>query len=371
MKIVRIQINDDFGEIIERYMLLDSNGKPVVPVVKYLKYLDNIGKKQSTLWNYCNRLKFYFEFLEQSQLTYEDVDIKVLVKFVAWLRKSNRSVKVTEMLSRGQKASKKRTNSSINTIVSAVMNFYDYVILLDDFESDLRAKTIKKVSGKYRTFKPFLHHISKDKDVEKNALTLPIPKTKPKILSQNQVRSVVEACTNKRDVLLFRILYETGARISEALGMRFEDFNIAKREIIISKSKTTAGEGRTVYVTAATMNLFQDYVNELIIDDEFDNNYVFVTLKGENKGERLKYPTVYAMVQNIKQKTKIDFNPHMFRHTFATELLEKGAEVKVVQELLGHEHVQTTMQTYTHLSKDKIRKEYQKRYENNNGEIRG
>lgn len=363
MEVKKVFLETDSEEYLIRYILLDYEGNPVIPVIRYLKYLDDIGRKENTLRSYSYHLKDYFLFLVHNELTYEDVTIDVLRRFVGWLRKPNRSVKITELPTEQLKTQKRRilSNSSINGIVNTVIGFYDYLYLLEGYDDEIKNVVYKKVSSKHRHFKSFLHHIKKDTKINMSIFSLPVPKQKIKTLTQDQVKLIISSCTNIRDCLLLRILYETGIRIDEALNLAFEHFDIASGSVHISKSKTSAGEGRTVYVTSDTMNVFQDYIYELV-DDNIDSNYVFVTLKGPNIGRKLKYMTVYAMINTIKKKTGIYFSPHMFRHTFATELLDNDADTKAVQELLGHKHFQTTLNTYTHFSKDKIRKEYEKRF---------
>lgn len=362
MRVVTVKIPDAFdrGKEIERFMLINESGEPVVPVVKYLKYLDDIGKEYNTLRNYCYQLKHYFSFLEQSDISYLDVKLSVLKDFIGWLRKPYRQLKVTDINPNSSKK-KKISNSTINQIVNCILNFYEYLYLLEEFEVELKSKAMKNVSSRFSSYKPFLHHISKDKNKETNIFNLPTHKSPVKVLTQEQVQHIIDACSNLRDILLFRVLYETGTRIDEALEMKFEDFDISKGTVAVTKSKTEAGKGRTVYVSYETMNVFQDYIMELL-DNDIDSDYVFVTLKGSNKGKRLKYNTVYAKVKTLIKKTKISFHPHMFRHTFATEMLESGADIKVVQEILGHEHIQTTLGIYSHPSQEFIRKEYEKRF---------
>ena len=129
--------------------------------------------------------------------------------------------------------------------------------------------------------------------------------------------------------------------------------------IRVRKSKTASGEGRKVYVTAETMNLFQDY---LIDSHDADINFVFINLSGPNKGKQLQDWSVRDLVKRIRRKTNIDFTPHMLRHTYATEMHANGADAAVIQKLLGHAQVQTTIQSYLHPSDETIRREWEKVY---------
>lgn len=152
-------------------------------------------------------------------------------------------------------------------------------------------------------------------------------------------------------------MYKGGLRIGEALALWIEDFDIGSTTIRVPKSKTISGEGRKVYVSSDTINIFQDYLIEL---HDADTNFVFINLTGPNKGNPLSYRAAIDVIKRIRNKTNIDFTPHMLRHTFATELHETGVDASFIQKLLGHSQVKTTLQTYVHPTDEAIRKEWQK-----------
>lgn len=354
MKVQKIVTTiDENGQMKNRYILLNSIGQFVLPVIKYLKFLDNGEAAENTLKSYCYHLKLYFQFLEQANKQYVDVNLDLLSDFISWLRNPYQSNNVSPL--KEQKA--KRVESTINTILTCVFSFYDYLERTDYFQNDIVKKATKLTSGNHRKFKSFLHHINKGKPVKVNILKLKEPRRRIKVLRNTQIEDIHNCCNNLRDKLLLSLLYEGGLRITEALTLWIEDFDIGSNSIIVRKSKTRAGEGRRVYVTEQTINLFQDFLIDFHADD-IDTNFVFFKLRGANKGQPLDYPTVRSLVLRIQKKTGINFTPHMFRHTYATELLRNGVNVKVIQELLGHEQVQTTMNLYLHPSDEDIRSEY-------------
>lgn len=344
----------------KRYLLIDGNNKPVIPVLKYLKYLDNIGKAENTLKSYCHHLKFYFQFLNEKEKEYKEVDLDLLGEFISWLRSPYQSTKVVQF----QPTKAKRSERTVNTMLTSVQGFYDYLMRIEDYERDLSEKTKKQVFGNYRAFKPFLHHISKGKPIDKNILKIKEPRREVLTLTKSQMQDVHDACSNVRDALLIRILYEGGLRIGEALSLWIEDFDVGSTTIRVRKSKTVSGQGRKVYVSADTMNVFQDYLIDI---HDSDTNFVFINLSGPNKGEPLNYRAAIDMIERIKRKTNIDVTPHMLRHTYATELHEQGVEISIIQKLLGHAQVQTTIQTYVHPTDETIRSEWKKAHENMKG----
>jgi integrase/recombinase XerD len=87
-----------------------------------------------------------------------------------------------------------------------------------------------------------------------------------------------------------------------------------------------------------------------------DSDYVFVNLWGQPYGHPLAYPSVYDLVRRLRRRTGIGFEPHQFRHTYATWLLRQGAGMETVKELLGHASVATTMDIYGHLTVEDARR---------------
>jgi integrase/recombinase XerD len=344
---------------MKKYLLLDGAEQPVIPVVRYLKYLDNIGKSSNTLKSYCYHLKLFFQFLEQLQIGFQQISLDYLAEFIGWLRNPSQSIKVLNI----NEVRAKRSERTVNTIITCVIGFYDYLNRLEQHENEINNKVLKEISGRHRSFKPFLHHISKGKSINKNILRIKEPKRNIKTLSDIQIKAIYDACNNIRDKLLIRILYETGLRIGEALGLWIEDFNIGGGSISVRNSKTHAGKGRKVFITLETINLFQDYILDFHSFD-IDSNFIFIKIAGANKGQQLTDIAIRSLVKRINKKTNIDFTPHLFRHTFATELNEKNTDMAVIQKLLGHAQVQTTIQTYLHPSESFIRQEYEKAHKN-------
>ncbi|PMC34131.1 hypothetical protein CJ195_24545 [Bacillus sp. UMB0899] len=152
MKVQEVLIDDK-----KRYILIDEYNKPVVPVVKYLKYIDNIGKVENILKSYCHQLKFYFQFLKEKGREYKEVDLDLLAEFISWLRNPYQSSKVVHF----KQTKAKRSERTVNTMLTCVQGFYDYLMRIEEYEKDLSEKIKKHMVGNYRSFKPFLHHISR------------------------------------------------------------------------------------------------------------------------------------------------------------------------------------------------------------------
>ena len=217
------------------------------PLLKFLKYLDNIGKAENTLKSYCHYLKFYFQFLNEKEKEYKEVDLDLLAEYISWLRSPYQSTKVVQF----QPTKARRSERTVNTMVTCVQSFYDYLMRIEDYEKDLSEKTKKQVIGNYRSFKPFLHHISKGKPLDKNILKIKEPRREVLTLTKDQVQAIHDACSNIRDALLIRILYEGGLRIGEALSLWIEDFDIGSTSIRSTRIKNCKWQKEEEYMYLA------------------------------------------------------------------------------------------------------------------------
>lgn len=350
------------------YLLLDSEGVPVETVAKYMKHLYNTEKSSNTMQTYCTALKYYFTYLEQINKSFEQVNFELLSNYVAWLRNPYESNRVISY----QKPKSKRTERTVNIYISAVTNFYDYLYRSDLIDSDIVERLMKKmfIGASGKGYKGFLHHVNGDKPQSKNVLKLDEPKKKVKIFTKEQVDTIYQAATNIRDKFLVRLLFESGLRIGECLSLFLEDFHfdakqrkhkikLTDRGELPNGGKLKTGE-RKLDVSQGLMDLYDDYLYEILDEYNPEHNFVFVKLWGENPGTPLTYSDVYATFKELEKKTGIHITPHMFRHTHGTIYYLETKNIKMVQERLGHAQIQTTINLYIHPSEDDIRKDWEK-----------
>jgi len=164
-----------------------------------------------------------------------------------------------------------------------------------------------------------------------------------------------------RDRAIVEMLFSTGLRISELCSLNLENLNLETREF------TVIGKGRkvrTVYLTGAAVECLQVYLHHR--DDNFSPLFINARSRKdefENKGEsrRLTRTAIEIMVRDRGRKAGITkpVTPHKLRHTFATTLLRNGADLRSVQELLGHANIATT-QIYTHFVNADLKKTHEK-----------
>lgn len=352
------------------YLLLDSNGAPIEAVAKYMKYLFNAEKSSNTLLTYCTALKYYFIYLEQIGTSFQQVNFELLSNFVAWLRNPYENNKVIPHQKTKEK--EKRSERTVNNYISAITTFYDFLYRNDLIDSDIVDKLMKKmfVGAGGSGYKSFLHHVNKDKPRYKNVLKLDEPREKVKIFTKEQVDTIYHFTTNIRDRFLVRLLFESGFRIGECLSLFLEDFHfdakqrkhkiqLTDRGELPNGGKLKTGE-RKVDVSQGLMDLYDDYLYEVIDDFNPDHNFVFVKLWGEKPGSPMTYSDVYATFKELERKTGIHITPHIFRHTHGTIFYLQTKNIKAVQERLGHSQIQTTINLYVHPSEDDIRKDWEK-----------
>lgn len=357
----------------KRYMLVDEKGIPVIPVVKYLKSLDWTGNSSNTQKTYCYALKHYFTYLQKVGKDYKEITLQDLQQFVAWLRSPYGSVKTVSLFPEQEKKNGKkriRTAKTVNLTVTAVTSFYDYLYRNEELPRDME-KCLKRTmfTGGQKRYKDFLYHVNKDKPSVRNVLKAKEPRRKVKTLTKEQVEQALAATTNIRDRFLLQLLFETGLRIGEALSLFLEDFKfvhgkghrirLSDRGELENGAKLKTGE-REILVSQALMDVYDDYLYEVIDELDIDTNFVFVKLRGENAGKPMTYSDVESLFKRLREKTGMHIHPHLFRHTHATLFYQETKNIKQVQERLGHSQIQTTMDLYLHPSEEDIRKDWEK-----------
>ena len=210
----------------------------------------------------------------------------------------------------------------------------------------------------------FLKYIDllKENYIVKNPMTLisnPKQESKlPHFLYYNELETILNipdksTPLGQRDSVILELLYSTGIRVSELVNIKLKDINLSTRKIrILGKGN----KERIVLYGEYLKNLLDIYLNDGR-EKLVKNNQEYLVLNKNGSG--LTTRGVRVIIDNILKKGEIDFHisPHVLRHTFATHMLDSGADLKSVQELLGHENLSTT-QIYTHVSNERLRKVY-------------
>ena len=192
-------------------------------------------------------------------------------------------------------------------------------------------------------------------DEEAERLKSPkVPRSLPKSLTKEDVKKLIKVVppTRKRDRLIILLLYGTGLRVSEVCNLKIEDIDF-KRGILIVKGGKGAKD-RVVPIPDFLLKEIEDYLKTR----EDGSEYLFVEVRREKK-DRISPKTVWYLLKKYGEKAGIRVTPHMLRHSFATHMLEKGVDIRVIQEILGHSNLSTT-QIYTKVTVEHLKRAQEK-----------
>ena len=224
--------------------------------------------------------------------------------------------------------------------------------------------TIARKIAALRTFYRFLY---RERIVEYNPVdnirSPKKPKKLPSFLNEDEVEQIFnmiqpDSPSNARNRAIIEVLYACGMRVSELCGLNYGNLNLEENEI------TVFGKGakeRIVLISERAKNYLEIYMknfrNSYAQENEYINEQTPVFIN--NTGYRLNTRSVNKFLEKISEELSINkkISPHVFRHSFATKLLEKGADLRVVQELLGHASISNT-QIYTHVSTERLKQAY-------------
>ncbi|MGO1665295.1 site-specific integrase [Corynebacterium variabile] len=339
------------------WTVLGGDGAPVAPIERYLAYLTEIERSPNTVKAYAHDLKDWFVFLDGQALDWREVRLENVAEFVAWLRRPPGLRDGTVLIL--PSARHHGTEATVNRKLSALSAFYQHAARHGIDLGEL-LRTWQPAGGRRSGWKPFLHHISKGYSQPRRAIVLSAERKLPRVLTATEVQTILDACDHLRDRFLFAVLFDTGMRIGEALGLRHEDIAAAESQVTVqlrvndNGARSKSRNPRTVPVSAELIRLYADYLH--LEYGDLDSDYVFVNLWGRPHGHPLTYTAVYDLVKRLRRHTGIDFDPHWYRHTAATRMLRDGVPIEVVSKLLGHADITTTAAVYGHLSAEDARK---------------
>lgn len=225
----------------------------------------------------------------------------------------------------------------------------------------------RSVSRKVSVLRSFYRFLARENLIAENPVAhimLPkLDKTLPSFLYKEELEKLFEAndtttSVGQRDQAILEVLYGTGIRVSECQGLRLGDVDFAIGTIFV---KGKGNKERYVPFGRFAEIALETYINEgrdeLLNKTTEKTDYLFLNANGQPLTAR---GIRYILSKMVKRAAlTVNVHPHKLRHTFATHMLNDGADLRVVQELLGHESLSTT-QIYTHVTKDHLRKVYMK-----------
>ncbi len=272
----------------------------------YLEYIDSIKKySKYTVINYQNDLEKFNGYIKDNNI--KNITYKDIRGYIAYLYNINES------------------NKTITRNISSLRSFFKYLV--------------------------------KNKRIENNPMTLITnPKTDmllPHYLKYDEVEKLLMVTSSSnpydiRDNLIIELLYSTGIRVSELVNIKISDIDLNEESIkVFGKGKKM----RIVYFGDVCKNKIKKYLSIR----NSNNEYLLLNKRDSKLSDR----SVRKIFEDIIRLNHLDiaFSPHTLRHTYATHMLNDGADVRTVQELLGHSSVSTTG-IYTHVSNEHLRNVY-------------
>ncbi len=234
-------------------------------------------------------------------------------------------------------------------------NIFSYLSFLS--KKGLNKRSIQRHLS---TLRSFFKYLLKEEIIRKNpASSVPMPKFTrplPKALQKDEILKLLEekeekGWLSKRNMAIFEILYATGLRVSEASSLKLEDIDLNQR---ILRVKGKGGKERIVPFGTKAREVIREYLKEIPFEGQ---EYLFLNKNGTKISSRSIHRIVVKYAIKILNDKEI--SPHSLRHTFATHLLMEGADLRFIQELLGHSSLSTT-QIYTHIDVQKLIDVYKK-----------
>lgn len=280
----------------------------------FSEYLnDELNYSEKTVITYIESLKEFTIFLQEHNYTFLNINKDIANSYKAYLVSKNYEAKTSSLY------------------LSVVRTFYRYLVEIkaiaaNPFSGIKNPKVIKKLPN-------FLNHSESES-----------------LLEMDKEKNIFDI----RNDFIIEFLYATGLRVSELCNIKMKDISFSEKKI---KVMGKGSKERIVFYKAIDDKLWNDY---LCVRDKFLNgtpsDYLLVSITGKLTTRSVeKIVKNYALKKNIKSKV----TPHTLRHTFATDLLNEGADIRSVGELLGHESLSTT-QIYTHVTADRLKEVYNK-----------
>lgn len=242
----------------------------------------------------------------------------------------------------------------------ATVESVDYSVLRR-FLAEMRQHNLKprSVARKLSSLRSFFKYLQREKIIKNNPASLlvtpKLDKPLPHFLTEEEAVRLIESPKagkkgSLRDKAIFETLYSTGIRVSELVGMDIDSVDFIGNIIrVMGKGR----KERLVPIGDTALEALTKYIETR----KHDSNALFLNKNGTRLGTRSVGNIInkYILQEAVNQHV----TPHMFRHSFATHLLNHGADLRAVQELLGHVNLSTT-QIYTHLTTDKLKSVYDK-----------
>lgn len=286
----------------------------------FIEYLKSRQVSKNTLVSYERDINQLVSHLEQIDKKMIDATSEDLQNYVVYMQTIGKS------------------NATISRSVASIKAFYKYLVKNKIIEENIAEELVAP-------------------KVEKKELTILTPKEVECLLEQPSSSDL----KGQRDKAMLEVLYATGIRVTELISIKVSDVNLHSGYIKVKKKN----KERTIPIGNVALKCLSEYIENvrpLLIKTEEEE-----TLFINANGQKMTRQGFWKILKQYKEQAKIDkdLTPHTIRHSFAVHLLQNGAEVKMVQEILGHTDVASTLM-YTQMADMKLRDEYLKAHPRGN-----
>ena len=279
----------------------------------YYEFLENEKKlSDNTLQSYKRDLKQFKNYLDENGKNYNKLEQKEIKEYIEYL----------------QNVGKKP--STISRCIASIRSFYQY---------ELKNKKVKQ-------------------DPTDNIQSPKIEKRVPSVLTSNEVALLLEQPSNVdlkgiRDKAMLEFAYATGMRVTEIISLNIEDVNLEEGFVVC----TNGNKKRNIPLGTMSLKALKEYIKnarDIIIKND-NEKALFVNINGK----RLTRQGFWKIIKYYKEQAHItkDITPHVLRHSFATHLLQNGADLKAIQTMLGHSDISST-QVYMQFQDESLKKVY-------------
>lgn len=288
-------------------------------------------------------------------MTGRDVGLNELADFVNWYLLGGEVEVISEEV---REVVSKRSPRTVNQAVTAIQGMYEFHAV----EGRIDEKKFTKLAHGWGKRGGFLRGIVKSSPERRKRIKVKEPKVFPGCLTDGQVAQLANACYTYRDRLIVMLLRETGVRRGELLGLHLvdvADFDSRGRIRIVRRdnnpngatAKGTEREIPILHNREEIQETFQAYLLEEYPPEAETKGHgmLFINLDGKYTGKAMTSARLNSLFYQLRDRTGIEAHPHLFRHTFATRMLQAGYMDEYVQQLLGHKSIATTKDIYSHV----------------------
>lgn len=331
-----------------------QTGLPIEPIQRYLNYCRKRGLAASTVTTYAYRLVDFWRWLEDRVLNWVDVGLEELGDFANWYLLGGDIEVIFEQV---RESVSQRSAKTVNQAMTAIHGFYEF----HNVEGRIDDKQFTRLCTSRGKRGGFLRGIVKSGLDTRKRIKLKEAKVFPGCLKDEEVVRLVEACLTYRDKLLLMLLRETGVRKGELLGLHLvdvQDIDSTGRIRIVRRNNPNLawakGTERVIPILHNRRTIQETFSKYLMEEyppeaERIGHGMLFVNLEGEHIGQPVSIARFNKLFQQLYSRTGIKSYPHLFRHTFATRMLQQGYLDQYVQQLLGHSSIVTTKDIYSHV----------------------